>query len=779
MERFAKDMIANLYGNPHSASPSSQAATSRVEETRMRVLDFFRADPAEFDVIFVANATAGIKLVMDSFRAGNGFVYGYHKDSHNSIIGVREVAVASRCIDDEAIEQSISRGNILIPGRTEDDLQLYAYPAQSNFDGRRLPLSWCHRIRGDAESHPNRYVLLDAAALASTSQLDLSNPEEAPDFTVVSFNKIFGFPDLGALLVRKSTGHILRRRKYFGGGTVEVVVALESEQWHIPRQEILHECMEDGTLPIHNIMALDTAMKVHKELFESMDRISEHTTLLADKLYFGLKALKHANGKDVCRLYAQDGKHFGNKNLQGPVVPFNIMNSQGAWMSNTEVQRVASVRNIHLRTGGMCNPGGVAEACNFAPWELSKMFLAGARCGGEFDVIAGKPLGIIRASLGAMSSLSDVEQFIAFVEEFYVEKYIPPSISEVRTPSILENTQRVVQSLTVYPIKSCAGYVIPAGVEWDIMPEGLAWDREWCFINQANGQVLSQKKYPKMALIRPDLRIEEGVMAIRYMGTITNVPLSSAPSFYESNWALQSRVCDDKVTTWRLKNFEEGNKFFSEILGIPCALARFPSGGSGSAARHAKAHLQKHQRKDNLSTSHMDVDADTGMPTQLRSEDGTPQRPILLSNESPILLINSSSLAAVNAVITTRSGKPADARVFRPNIVVGTSHSSCYPFSSDEPYAEDAWSSLRIGQQEFTMLGSCRRCHMICIDQETAEKNAEPFLTLARTRKMEGKVWFGCHMCLKEEDGKMQTVSRQRPTIRVGSPVVVTGVIAK
>ena len=765
MERFATDMISNLYGNPHSTSSSSQATTERVENTRMRVLEFFRADPAEFDVVFVANATAGIKLVMDSFRAEDGFGYGYHKDSHNSLIGVREVASVSKCLDDDAFEQSVKSGRSLFPGRAEAELQLYAYPAQSNFDGRRLPLSWCHGIRHGAR---NCYVLLDAAALVSTSQLDLSNAETAPDFTVVSFNKVFGFPDLGALLVRKSRGDILRRRKYFGGGTVEVVVALESEQWHIPRTEILHESLEDGTLPIHNIMALNTAMKVHKELFKSMDMISEHTTFLAEKLYSGLKALKHANGTDVCRLYPRDGINYGNKNLQGPIVPFNIMNSQGAWMSNTEVQRVAAVRKIHIRTGGMCNPGGVAEACDFAPWELSRNFLAGARCGGDFDVVAGKPLGVIRASLGAMSSVSDVGQLIAFVDEFYAEKYIPPRANENCAAPTFEDTTRVVQSLTVYPVKSCAGYMIPAGLEWDVNPEGLAWDREWCFINQSNGQVLSQKKYPKMALIRPDLRIKEGFMTLCYKDIRIDVPLSSAPSFYESNWTGQANVCVDKITTWRLKNFEEGNAFFSDVLGVPCYLARFPTGGSGPAARHTKAHLQKHLQPNTHSMPGAHIDADVGILTPPRSDDGKSQRPILLSNESPILLINSSSVSAVNKEIAGRSGKPADNRVFRANIVISSNN-------DDRPYAEDDWSSIRIGQQDFTMLGSCRRCHMICIDQQTAEKNSEPFLTLAKTRKMDGKVWFGCHMCHNPKEEV--TREGQRPTIRVGDPVVITGVV--
>ncbi|KAI1044863.1 hypothetical protein LB505_005197 [Fusarium chuoi] len=43
---------------------------------------------------------------------------------------------------------------------------------------------------------------------------------DAPDFTCLSFYKIFGFPDLGALVVRRASGHILNLRRYFGGGTI-------------------------------------------------------------------------------------------------------------------------------------------------------------------------------------------------------------------------------------------------------------------------------------------------------------------------------------------------------------------------------------------------------------------------------------------------------------------------------------------------------------------------------------------------------------------------------
>jgi molybdenum cofactor sulfurtransferase len=68
LSRFHADMMANLYGNPHSASPSSQKSTQEIEDARLRLLRFFNAAPEHFDLVFTANATAGVKLVADAFR---------------------------------------------------------------------------------------------------------------------------------------------------------------------------------------------------------------------------------------------------------------------------------------------------------------------------------------------------------------------------------------------------------------------------------------------------------------------------------------------------------------------------------------------------------------------------------------------------------------------------------------------------------------------------------------------------------------------------------------
>ena len=768
------DMISNLYGNPHSVSPSSQLSTNRIEDTRLKVLHFFKADPEHFDVVFVANATAGIKLVMDAFKnIDGGFNFGYHVASHTSLVGVRESAVSSRCLDDEDVELWLSGSGALLEDHPGCSHYLFAYPAQSNLDGSRLPIPWAHKARltGLLEGRI-MYTLLDASALVSTSQLDLSDSSTAPDFTVLSFYKIFGFPDLGALIVRKETGKILQARKYFGGGTVDVVLC-QKEQWHASKIQSLHESLEDGTLPFHNIMALDSAIDVHKDLYESMDRISRHTTFLAQRLHNGLVSLKHANSEPICVMHSPN---FASKDAtrgQGPVVAFNLRNSQGAWVSNIEFEKLASVRNFHLRTGGLCNPGGIATSLKLEPWEIRRNFSAGFRCGAETDIYAGKVTGIIRASIGAMSTLSDVDSFVSFVREFYIEDCITESVSTSDTtpekPSDL-----VVESLTIYPIKSCGGFTIPAGTAWEVRPEGLLWDREWCLVHQGTGQALSQKRHPRMALIRPIIDYDSGTLRIHYNGELPpgasimiSVPLSANPSLFKAldvAESFSSRVCGDTITA-RTYADQQINKFFSTALDVSCTLARFPAGGSGSSTRHAKAHIQKHQRP---LTHDYAVPGSFSEPlTPPDSDSETRKRPILLSNESPILAINQSSLDALNGEIAKTGGKPAAASVFRANIVL----SSSSPSGAQKPYNEDHWSTLRIGTQEFRMLGSCRRCHMICVDQETGEKDKEPFVTLAKTRRFESKIFFGSHMCHIPLKGPSK--DSQYPTISVGDVVVV------
>ncbi|KAK5173713.1 uncharacterized protein LTR77_002394 [Saxophila tyrrhenica] len=741
LDRFHSSMLGSLYGNPHSASPSSMNSSQMVERVRQRVLRFFGAETGEFDVVFVANATAGGKLVAEGLREGEGFGYVYHADSHTSLVGVREVAKDSRCVGDEGVEawlRELEEGE-LEEGEGGEGRMLFSWPAQSNMNGRRLPMEWCGRVRETARKGGREvFTLLDAAGLVSTSPLDLSDADAAPDFTILSFYKIFGFPDLGAVIVKKSAAHIFDRRKFFGGGTVDMVACM-GEQWHAKKSGELHDRLEDGTLPVHSILALDAALDTHDELFGSLERVSRHTAMLAKELHDGLTALKYANERAVCKVHKHAASTYGKRKTQGPIVAFNLLDAHGDWVSNSEVEKLATIHNIHLRTGGVCNPGGIASALDLAPWEIKENFSAGHRCGSEDDVLNGKPTGVVRVSLGAMSTMGDVERFLEFVQEFFVCK-VPPEPAPMPCPVRGPQQRLYVESLTVYPIKSCGGMRVPCGTSWEIRSEGLAWDREWCVVHQGAGKALSQKQYPRMALLRPHLDFKSGMLRLTFAGggNEISVPLSRNPALYtEPLKPRNASVCGDSIETLTYSSPTIAD-FLTLALDVPCTLARFNS--TSSTLRHSKVHLKPAHQPD------------PSIP-----------RPLMLSNESPILIITRSSLNRLNETIKSHGGKAAHPSVFRANIVLAESSPGF-----EQPWAEDEWSSVKFGGEgpRLEVLGGCRRCQMVCVDQESAERDREPFSTLAKTRRVGGRVLFGVHAALVEGRGK---------DVRVGEWVEAVG----
>ena len=306
--------------------------------------------------------------------------------------------------------------------------------------GRRLPLSWPGKLRRSKHlDHQNTYSLLDAAALATTKGLDFSDVDNAPDFTALSFYKIFGFPDLGALIIRKNSGHILEWRKYFGGGTVDMVVVLK-EPWHSSKQQTLHDRLEDGTLPFHNIIALGNALDVHEKLYGSMDQISRHTAYLGRRLYEGISSLRHANNRPLCQVYKEDGIDYTDSTTQGGTIAFNVMNADGSYVGHADVEKIADKHDIYVRAGGLCNPGGVATYLGLAPWQMKRSYSAGHRCGDDISILNCKPTGVVRASVGAMTTIADVDKFLIFLEEAFGQKAEPPH-SAINLPSLAPGTE--------------------------------------------------------------------------------------------------------------------------------------------------------------------------------------------------------------------------------------------------------------------------------------------------------------------------------------------------
>ncbi|PYH40509.1 putative molybdenum cofactor sulfurase protein (HxB) [Aspergillus saccharolyticus JOP 1030-1] len=758
IESFSRDLTSNLYGNPHSLTAPSQLSTQRIDDTRLRALRFFNANPEEFDLVFVANATAAIKLVADALRDATpqGFWYGYHVDAHTSLVGARELAaLGSRCFtSDEEVDRWVSEpGSVPAEGN-----RLFAFPAQSNMNGRRFPLEWSERVR--ASSRGSVHTLLDAASLVSTSPLDLSNAATAPDFTVLSFYKIFGFPDLGALIVRKSAGHLFNKRRFFGGGTVDMVTTHETA-WHAKKRSSIHEQLEDGTLPFHNIIALDLAFETHARLFGSMANVSTHTRFLAGQLYDRMVALRHHNGERLCHIYTSPRTDYSDSSSQGPILAFNLRDRHGTWIGKSEVERLAGVKKIQIRSGTLCNPGGTAASLDWTGADMLRHFSSGLRCGDDHDIMDGRPTGILRVSLGAMSSLGDINTFMAFLEEFFVEKSpAVTSLASLADSNLVQEPGFYVESLSIYPIKSCAAFKVSDGQRWEIHPEGLAWDREWCLIHQGTGAALNQKRYPRMALIRPTIDLVRGLLRITCGGASSahhktlEIPLrrenlNLVSTSLCQNSSKPSTVCGDQVIVQAYTSHEVSS-FFSSFLNVPCTLARFPPQMSMRSVPSSGALINRSSSLRALGTMPGSFPQDP-----LQDPLAAPNNPILLSNESPILLISRSSVNRLNEAIKRNNAsgnggnnKAVAADVFRANIVVAENPPK--PANAERPYVEDEWQSVRIGPDGilFNVLGSCQRCQMVCVDQYTGVRGDEPYSTLAKTRKRGSKIYFGRHLGL-------------------------------
>ncbi|MBI4732621.1 MAG: aminotransferase class V-fold PLP-dependent enzyme, partial [Chloroflexi bacterium] len=204
-------LTSSVFGNPHSSNPTSLAATRLIESARASVLKFFNASPEEYVCIFTQNASGALKLVGEAYPFGKGCHYLLTFDNHNSVNGIREYAHVKGAdvtyvpltlpdlrVDEAMLDSYLDRGTGgCAPAPSGGVGDLFAYPAQSNFSSVQHPLEWIEKAHAKGWD-----VLLDAAAFAPTSRLDLSRWK--PDFVPLSFYKVFGYPTgIGALVARR------------------------------------------------------------------------------------------------------------------------------------------------------------------------------------------------------------------------------------------------------------------------------------------------------------------------------------------------------------------------------------------------------------------------------------------------------------------------------------------------------------------------------------------------------------------------------------------------
>lgn len=402
---------SEVFGNPHSDSPASLASTRWIDAAAVAVLAFVDADPAEYDVVFTANASAAAKLVGEGFPFERRSRLVLAADNHNSVLGMREFARAA-CATVAYVPLGprlrLRDAQQVLTVESPRHSSLFAFPAQSNFSGVRHPLALVRLARS-----LGYMVLLDAAAFVSSAVLSLR--EVPADFVTLSLYKVLGYPTgVGALVVRReSLGRL--RRPWFAGGTVEFA----SVQNDLHRLRHGADGFHDGTPNFLALSAIPRGLALIADI--GVARIGAHVRRMTETLMTGLRALHHRNGRPMVTIYGPvDGA------ARGGTIAFNLQDERGAWIHHAAVEARAAAYRVSVRSGCFCNPGASEHAFGFKAARVAACLSASCRperdpslSREDFERCMGDtPAGAVRASPGVATSERDIARLLEALEEW-------------------------------------------------------------------------------------------------------------------------------------------------------------------------------------------------------------------------------------------------------------------------------------------------------------------------------------------------------------------------
>lgn len=274
----------------------------------------------------------------------------------------------------------------------------------------------------------------------------------------------------------------------------------------------------------------------------------------------------------------------------------------------------------------------------------------------------------------------------------------------------------ILTELNLYPIKSCAGIALREATLTNagLMSEHI-YDREWMVVD-AQGQFMTQRQHPRMALIVP--RLKADTLELRAPGMLRlEVPLG-LPDPEESRsldvqvWGQQVKAydCDETTAAW-----------FSNFLGTPCRLVRFHA----DASRFASAQWT-----------------------------GEVKAPTLFADAFPLLVISEASLADLNGKLETQGRAALPMNRFRPNLVI----------SGIGAFEEDYAETLTIGAAVIKPAKPCARCTIPSVDQSSGVAGPDPLDILRNYRvnpKVDGGITFGMNAIVLEGEGQVLRVGQE------------------
>lgn len=273
-----------------------------------------------------------------------------------------------------------------------------------------------------------------------------------------------------------------------------------------------------------------------------------------------------------------------------------------------------------------------------------------------------------------------------------------------------------ISALYLYPIKGCRGFAVEGatlaatGLEVD----GVG-DREWVIVDD-EGEFLSQRELPKMALI--ETRLTPSTLRLKAPGMLgLDVPLASEGD------VVKVRVWDDTVAA--VTQDPLADTWLSTFLGRPVRLMRFDP-------EHTRLAAHKYTGKHDA--------------------------PYKFADAFPLLVAAEASLADLNVRLAAQGQAPVTMARFRPNVVL----------AGLEAFEEDYATTLQAGAATLRTVKPCARCTVPGVDPQTGEFATTVPDTLAQFRRSTDPalpgVMFGVNAIV---------VAGAGTELRVGAPVDV------
>lgn len=267
-----------------------------------------------------------------------------------------------------------------------------------------------------------------------------------------------------------------------------------------------------------------------------------------------------------------------------------------------------------------------------------------------------------------------------------------------------------IERLFVYPVKSCAGIELKEAL---LTEAGFDLDRAWMVVDEQGG-FMTQRELPRMALVRPQLKLTEVVLRAPGM-------LALHLSIDTVEEAVKVRLWDDEVPAFDMGDVAA--QWFSDFLGRKLRLVRFDP---------------EHRRLSDPQWT------------------GGAEAPNQFSDGYPVLVASTASIDLLNEKLRAAGREPVGIERFRPNIVL----------SGIDAHDEDRLDVMRIatadGEARLRAVKPCARCSIPNVDPATAEVDPIVGDTLQGYRRGDRGVTFAMNAIVVEGDGH---------TLRVGQPV--------